>query len=63
MTCPTPDALTSATLDWAKSFSGNTYCVLLAVQGVAESMTENNLREVKVTFHTGGELITLEVKR
>ena len=55
--------LISDTLDWAKSYSGNTYCVLLAVQGVANSMAENNLREVKITFHVSGELVTVEVKR
>ena len=63
MTRPTPAALTPATLDRAKSFDGTTYAILLAVHGVAESMAENNLREVKVTFHNGGELITLEAKR
>ena len=63
MTRPTPAPLISDTLDRAKSYSGNTYCVLLAVQGVANSMAENNLREVKITFHVSGELVTVEVKR
>jgi hypothetical protein len=56
-------ALTSDTLDRAKSFSGNVYSVLLAVQGIAKSMTDSELREVRVTFHLSGELVTLEIKR
>jgi hypothetical protein len=57
------DTLDSDTLDRAKSYHGNTYCILLTLHGVAEYMAQKTLREVKVTFHLSGELVTLEARR
>jgi hypothetical protein len=63
MTLPPAAAIISDTLDRAKSYSGNTYCILLTLHGVAEYMAQKTLREVKVTFHLSGELVTLEARR
>jgi hypothetical protein len=63
MTIPPATAIISDTLDRAKSYSGNTYCILLTLHSVAEYMAQNTLREVKLTFHLSGELVTMEARR
>lgn len=53
----------SDTLDRAKAQSGNTYTVLLVVQGIAESMAQNDLREFRFVGKVLGDPLTVEAKR